>query len=182
MQRESYSNDSVFVFSLNLKGMVRNALPAFQDLMGQDEEALRKRHVHDFMVEIPAAVKREIETALENELPWRGILRFNTKPWGKVWLDVFARPTYRRGKRNGSQWLITQSAPELAERAAQLYRRKNPNKITPWQGITAAITSRLEYGTEDLASTMNSTRQRSEKILDKTQFSVDSVTQIAAAM
>ncbi|RUO31181.1 methyl-accepting chemotaxis protein [Aliidiomarina soli] len=256
------NDDSVFVFSLNVKGSVRTALPSFQTLMGSDQTQLKSRHLHDLIDAAPQAVLNEIANALESDLPWRGVLCFKTRAWGNVWLDVFARPTYRAGKRNGSQWLLTKATPELAQRASQLYRKKNPAQLFNWQGYSAlalvllavlitssvgpwwlgvvpllcsaimlmllrphahvrkvmaeldgrhnviqrqvfagqdlagsliyeialrdssimAITSRLEYGTEDLASTMNSTRQRSEKILDKTQFSVDSVTQIATAM
>lgn len=259
---DALNGDSIIVFSINREGKVRTALPSFQALMGQDEASLKQLSINDCMRSMPQVVLDEISHALEKDLPWRGVLQMQTQAWGNAWLDVFARPTYRNGKRNGSQWLMTRADEADVIRAKQVYQRKNPTRLFNWQAwlavfltvvMTASasvfgpiwlgliplasamvmalalkpqahilkamehlegkdhviqrqvysgqdvagaliyelrlmdsslmtITSRLEHGTDDLADTLSSTRKRSEKILDKSQHSVDAVNQIAVAM
>lgn len=135
------TNDSVVVFSINKAGKIRNAMPSFQALMGQNEQQLRQANVNEFMLDMPKAVIDEIEAALQKDLPWRGILQLQTAAWGRVWLDVFARPTYKDGKRNGSQWLMVRAEAAEVERAKSIYARKNPQRKVNWTAIAACATT-----------------------------------------
>lgn len=256
------TDDSLVVCSIKKDGTIRTALPSFQALMGRAESELKRSSIDACLVETPRVVLDEIHAALNKDLPWRGLLKFKTQAWGEVWLDVFVRPTYRNGKRNGSQWLMSKATGESVERAQQLYRQRNPRRVINWQlwlaialtvvmvAVTSSVgpwwlgivplvcssimavalrptartrrvlselegqgniiqrkvfsgsdiaggliyelalrdsalitvTSRLEHGTNDLADTLRSTRQRSEQTLDSSQHSVDAVNQIAVAM
>lgn len=143
-------DDSVVVFSISKSGTIRTALPSFQTLMGRSEAELKQLNIDECMVNMPQIVLDEIALALESDLPWRGVLQLRTKAWGAVWLDVFIRPTYRQGKRNGSQWLMTKAQPEIIARAQRVYAQRNPKRVINWQFWLAMVLTAIMVGVTSL--------------------------------
>jgi methyl-accepting chemotaxis protein len=259
-QFQAIHNDTIFVVGLYSDHTIRDAKPAFQSLFQETQEQLKGRSRDALLGDVPSKALAEVDTAIRNEKSWRGVLplRVNGRD---VWFEVFVRGTYRRGKLNGSQWLMTYAPQNLADKAKKVYQSgkltssvsmraiigvglavlliivsglinwwallptalaivmvyvlmspggKYAEQMDSLEGEYApiqrriyadsspmgallyelalkdsamtAVVSRLEHGTDALADTLSSTRQRSEQTLDMSQQGVAALEQIATAM
>ncbi|RUO64747.1 methyl-accepting chemotaxis protein [Idiomarina ramblicola] len=259
-QFQTIQKDTIFVVGLNSDHTIRDAKPAFQSLFQETQDELKGRSRDRFLADVPANVLAEIDHAVKNESSWKGVLPLQVN--GRdVWFEVFVRGTYRRGKINGSQWLMTYAPQDLTDKAKSLYQSRKLTRnvsmravvgvslailliivsglISWWAALPTAlgiamvyflmtpggkyaeqmnslegqnapiqqriyadsspmgallyelalkesamtaVVSRLEHGTDALADTLSSTRQRSEETLDMSQQGVAALEQIATAM
>ena len=258
---QTITQDTIFVATFNTDNRVRDAKPAFQSLLKESGDALKNRSRADIVGEVPKSVLDEIDNAMRNESPWRGVLPVRIADGRTAWFEVFVRGTYRRGKLSGTQWLMTYAANELSVKAAKFYQSARLTRKTSMRAVfglsmavllivisgliswwaalptalaflvtyllttpgakyseqmqsldgahapiqqriyadssamgallyelelkdsaMTAVISRLDHGTEALADTLSSTRQRSEHTLDMSQQAVAAIEQIATAM
>jgi len=127
VQNTHIDRDTLFVFSVNNQLGIRSAMPSFQTLLQKSEASLKTLSLTDVLGHVPKAAIVEIQQAVKDEVPWRGILPVRTDK-GLQWFDVFVRAIYRAGKVIGSQWLMSYASTELAEAAARVYEKKSPAK------------------------------------------------------
>src|SRR5690606_35420303 len=102
IKRVAIDDDTVFVFVMDNSNKLRSAMPTFQTLVRAPQSELQGQAVTQLLGEVPQVVLEEAQQALNQELPWRGILPVRTKR-GMRWFDVFVRATYRAGRVAGSQ-------------------------------------------------------------------------------
>ncbi|WP_417441456.1 methyl-accepting chemotaxis protein [Idiomarina sp.] len=258
---QGINNDTIFVVTFDNDTRVRDAKPAFQSLVKETNDELKHRTRTNIVGEVPKAVLDEIDNAVRNESPWRGVLPIRVAEGRTAWFEVFVRGTYRRGKVTGAQWLMTYAPNALASKAEKIYQSGSLNRRVSMQTVLGAIAglilifasaminwwaviptglaflityyllspgrkyaeqlnalegehapiqqriyadsstlgallyelmlkdsamtaviSRLDNGTEALAETLSSTRQRSEHTLDMSQQAVAAIEQVATAM
>ncbi|MGM0907166.1 MAG: methyl-accepting chemotaxis protein [Pseudomonadota bacterium] len=136
-QFQSIQDDTIFVVGLNSDHTVRDAKPAFQSLFQETQDQLKGRTRERLLGDVPAKVLAEIDHAVKNESSWKGVLPLQVN--GRdVWFEVFVRGTYRRGKLNGSQWLMTYAPQYLSDKAKKLYQSGKLTRNVSMRAILGA--------------------------------------------
>ncbi|MCC2616215.1 methyl-accepting chemotaxis protein [Aestuariibacter halophilus] len=127
------------VFSTGTDFTLRNLLPSSSAFFGIPQDQRIDTSVTSLLDhQTPEAVITELKLALRKEIPWRGIVAFNT-PSGTVWKDTFVRPMFRKDRMIGAQWLLSSPDDDVLNNARAVYQGSVKTSMTSAIAIATVL-------------------------------------------
>lgn len=124
---------TAIVSKTDLSGMITYANDAFITISGfSREELIGKPHNIVRHPDMPAAAFADLWATVEQNKPWRGIVKNRTKDGGFYWVQATIVPIRKAGKVVGYMSVRYAASDEQIEQAARLYAQ--PGAKLPKQG------------------------------------------------
>lgn len=118
---------TAIVSKTDLSGMITYANDAFIDISGfSREELIGKPHNIVRHPDMPAAAFADLWATVEQNKPWRGIVKNRTKDGGFYWVQATIVPVRKAGKVVGYMSVRYAASDEQIEQARRLYAAPAP--------------------------------------------------------
>ncbi|WP_111980104.1 methyl-accepting chemotaxis protein [Algibacillus agarilyticus] len=117
------------VSTTDTRGVITYANPAFCRVSGYTfEELVGKNHNMVRHPDVPPAAFADLWQKLKQGQAWRGAVKNRCKDGRYYWVDAFVTPIYENGNLIGYQSVRTLLAPDIKQRATQIYNQINQGK------------------------------------------------------
>src|SRR5574343_463937 len=123
---------TAIVSKTDLSGMITYANDAFITIRGfSREELIGKPHNIVRHPDMPAAAFADLWATVEQNRPWRGIVKNRTKDGGYYWVQATIVPVRKSGKVVGYMSVRYAASDEQVAAAKQLYAQPAPRLAPP---------------------------------------------------
>lgn len=117
------------VSTTDLKGRITYANPIFCKIAGYSkEELIGKAHSIVRHPDMPKAAFANLWVSIEQDKPWRGLVKNRCKNGDYYWVDAYVTALYENGQKIGYQSVRCKPDPQAVQKAEKLYARFREGK------------------------------------------------------